>query len=575
MATKQHTLFHRPLYLTVAIIWGILALASAAQAGGAGGLRVVVAGQHIQGPPAPYLEGNIIYGPVAECAQAMGLEVDWQPNTGRLGIIKGDGVRVRLVSGERLFWCGEEKLPLDGEADVRQKLLVAPLRPVLEALGAVVHQDKSNNYLSANISVQEPIVRGDEAGLAVLIKANAQVTAGEVKYLDDPPRAYVDLPGAQCQPRAGRRYLGRNGLWRLRWGQVSAQPPVARFVLDLQAEQEIRWMPHPKGYGGALIVGQFDGDEPILEPCTPQLQAINARQDGANATIIEIDFSLPVQWSYSVTRQPGLVKFNIRDAELPKGPLRQAIDSDFVRGMEAAAESDGVGVKVHLKELIGFHTTGSEEPMQIRLTFRRRQLAEQTVVIDPGHGGKDKGAQGRELLEKDVNLDVAKRLLKQLMARDVCALMTRDTDVFVDLFARPLMAEEVQAAALVSIHCNAMPRPDTNWGTETYYYTPQSKILAIILHQHLLAALGRKDNGVRKARFVVVRETQVPAVLVELMYLNHCEEEQLLAQSEVRQAAAEAIVAGLQQYFEGEATMAAVDRRKPHLAHETDKESSQ
>jgi len=161
------------------------------------------------------------------------------------------------------------------------------------------------------------------------------------------------------------------------------------------------------------------------------------------------------------------------------------------------------------------------------------------------------------------------------MARDVCALMTRDTDMFVDLFARPLMAEEVQATAFVSIHCNAMPRPDTNWGTETYYYTPQSKILAIILHQHLLAALGRKDNGVRKARFVVVRETQVPAVLVELMYLNHCEEEQLLAQSEVRQAAAEAIVAGLQQYFEGEATMAAVDRRKPHLAHETEKESSQ
>ncbi len=78
----------------------------------------------------------------------------------------------------------------------------------------------------------------------------------------------------------------------------------------------------------------------------------------------------------------------------------------------------------------------------------------------------------------------------------------------------------------------------------------------------LLAALGRKDNGVRKARFVVVRETQVPAVLVELMYLNHREEEQLLAQSEVRQAAAEAIVAGLQQYFEGEAATASLHRCK-------------
>ena len=429
------------------------------------------------------------------------------------------------------------------------------------ASGAAVSGAGGNKPPSTG-RLTEPIVRADEAGLAVFIQADRPVSGEEVKYLDDPPRAYVDLPGAQCQPLSGRRYLGRNGVWRVRWGQFSPRPPVARFVLDLQGPQEVRWVPHPEGYGGALIVGQFDGDEPIIEPCPPQLQAISARQDGENGTIIEIDLSRLVQWSYDVTTGPKLVKFNIRDAELPEGPLRQAIGGAFVRGIEVGAGADGVEVSVYLRQLIGFEVTNSHEPRQIRLTFRQRQLAGQTVVIDPGHGGEDKGAQGRELLEKDVNLDVARRVVNQLMTRDVRIVMTRDNDIHVDLFARPLMAEAVQADVFVSIHCNAMPQPDTNWGTETYYYTPQSKILAIILHQHLLAALGRKDNGVRQARFVVIRETQVPAVLVELMYLNHTEEEQLLAQPTVRQAAAEALVAGLHQYFEGEAAMASLDSWK-------------
>ncbi len=412
------------------------------------------------------------------------------------------------------------------------------------------------------IYVAAPVVRGDEAGLAVQIPSTEQITAEQVKYLNDPPRAYIDLPGARCQPAAGTRYIGQGGVWRVRWGQFSAEPLVARFVLDLQGQQEVRWEPHPEGYGGALIVGQFDGDEPIIEPCRPQLQAVKTRRDDDQTTIIEIDLSLPVQWSYDVTAQPKLIQLNIRDAQLPEGPLRQAVGGDFVRGIEAAAELGGVRVKIHLTQLIGFEVTNSQQPRHIQFAFRRQELAGPIVVIDPGPGGEDKGAEGRDLLEKDINLDVATRVGSQLMIRDARIMMTRASDVYVDLFARPQLTEDVGAAVFVSIHCNAMPKPNTNWGTETYYYTPQSKILAIIMHQHLLQALGRKDNGVRRARFVVIRETQTPAVLVELMYLNHYEEELLLARPAVRQAAAEAIVAGLQQYFEGETITASLDRYK-------------
>jgi len=194
----------------------------------------------------------------------------------------------------------------------------------------------------------------------------------------------------------------------------------------------------------------------------------------------------------------------------------------------------------------------TQQAWQVRLSFQKARLCDKLIMIDPGHGGKDSGARGQKLLEKDVNLDVAMRIAQRLTAQYCTAILTRDSDVFVGLFDRAKFARQLGVDAFVSIHCNAMPQPDTNWGTETYYYTPQSNMLAVILQQQLLEALGRKDNGVRQARFVVIRENEIPSVLLELMYLNYQQEEQLLAKPEVRAAAAEAVVRGLRQYFEGQ-----------------------
>jgi len=194
----------------------------------------------------------------------------------------------------------------------------------------------------------------------------------------------------------------------------------------------------------------------------------------------------------------------------------------------------------------------TQQTWQVRLSFQKASLCDKLIMIDPGHGGKDSGARGQKLLEKDVNLDVAIRIAQRLAAQHCTAILTRDRDIFVGLFDRAKFARQLGVDAFVSIHCNAMPQPDTNWGTETYYCTAQSNMLAVILQQQLLEALGRKDNGVRRARFVVIRENEIPSVLLELMYLNHQQEEQLLTKPEVRAAAAEAVVRGLRQYFEGQ-----------------------
>ena len=187
--------------------------------------------------------------------------------------------------------------------------------------------------------------------------------------------------------------------------------------------------------------------------------------------------------------------------------------------------------------------------------FQRESLLATMVALDPGHGGYHLGARGRRLKEKDVNLDVARRASAQLSAWGVPHILTRTEDRTLGLYERPALAEAVGAKAFVSIHCNASDGPKTGHGTETFYCHRESKCLGLIVHRSMVAALGRADRGLKTARFAVIREAKMPAVLTELMFIDNEQEEALLEQPSTREAAAQAIVAALRQYVEGSALL--------------------
>ena len=511
-----------------------------------------VAGQQITGLPAPYVENDLLWGPVDAVARALGAQVDWQPQQKRLTATAPNGQQLQLEADEAHFWQDGQKVSLPARTSVADGALVAPLPPIIEALGGELSMNKAQTHFYAIVPMGPPVIRGDDEGFAIELETTGLVT-GEVKYIDDPYRAYLNIHGARPHSPSGRRYIGQCGVWRLRWGQFSDRPPVARYVLDLKEEQQVVWLPRADGRGGSLIVGKFDGDEPELPIRYPQLERIRIYQTNNQATVVQADLSLPAELDYKVLAQPWRIRLQLKDAQMHRPTLRQHGTGEIVRGVEALAADDGVIIEVYLNKLMRFDVEKIEaqQAWQVRLSFQKARLCDKLIMIDPGHGGKDSGARGRTLLEKDVNLDVAMRIAQRLAAQDCTAILTRDSDVFVELFDRAKFARQLAVDAFVSIHCNAMPQPDTNWGTETYYYTPQSNMLAVILQQQLLDALGRKDNGVRQARFVVIRENEIPSVLLELMYLNHQQEEQLLTKPEVRAAAAEAVVRGLRQYFEG------------------------
>lgn len=181
-----------------------------------------------------------------------------------------------------------------------------------------------------------------------------------------------------------------------------------------------------------------------------------------------------------------------------------------------------------------------------------RTLAGKTIVIDAGHGGTDPGARGVSGLSREsyntlfVALDV-KGLLERAGANVV---MTRSTDVFVPLERRAAIANQAGADIFISIHNDSNPDPSVR-GISTYYYNWYSRSLADVMQHALVRDLGTRSVGVFQRSFLVVRNTAMPAVLLELGFLTNRADEQLLADPGYRYKSAVAIYNGIMEYFHG------------------------
>lgn len=179
-----------------------------------------------------------------------------------------------------------------------------------------------------------------------------------------------------------------------------------------------------------------------------------------------------------------------------------------------------------------------------------KPLAGRTIVLDPGHGGTDPGAIGVSGQTREayntlfVALD-AKNMLEKAGAR---VIMTRSDDRYVTLAARAAMANQAGADIFISIHNDSNPNAAVR-GATTYYYHDRSRRLAETMQSHLVQTLGTRNVGVIRRSFHVVRETTMPAVLLELGFLSNWNEERLLADPAYRYRAAQAIYNGVLDYF--------------------------
>src|ERR1043166_24958 len=198
----------------------------------------------------------------------------------------------------------------------------------------------------------------------------------------------------------------------------------------------------------------------------------------------------------------------------------------------------------------------------------------QTVVLDPGHGGYDKGQVSRYGCEKDFALDVARKLRPILQAKGMRVIMTREGDYFVPLEVRAQIANRARDAIFVSIHFNATNDDPNATGFEIFSFTPrgapstsdgnvtassvsmqpgssmdaQSLALSACIYHSVLGHIPEYDRGIKRARFAVLRLTKVPAVLIEGGFLTERGEAKLIANKDWRAKLAGAIGVGIENY---------------------------
>lgn len=171
-----------------------------------------------------------------------------------------------------------------------------------------------------------------------------------------------------------------------------------------------------------------------------------------------------------------------------------------------------------------------------------------TVVLDAGHGGHDKGATSRFVYEKHLALDTARRVEVLLRQRGIRVVMSRSRDNFVTLPNRSSLANRHSNAVFVSVHYN-WARNASAQGIETFYFHRDSYMLASYIQAYMLRTTRATNRGVKHGRFHVIRETtRIPSVLVEGGFISNSTERSRLMNGAYRQRVAEGIAGGIIAY---------------------------
>ncbi|RDI44110.1 SH3 domain-containing protein [Falsibacillus pallidus] len=176
-------------------------------------------------------------------------------------------------------------------------------------------------------------------------------------------------------------------------------------------------------------------------------------------------------------------------------------------------------------------------------------IAGKTIVIDPGHGGRDNGTTGNKgTLEKNMTLKTAQLLYDKLSNAGAKVIMTRNDDRYISLQSRVAVAQYEDADAFISIHYDSIPDRSVN-GHTTYYYHSFQKDLAESVNQAVSKKVNLRDRGVRFGDYHVIRENHQPSTLLELGYLSNPAEEASILSNQYQQIASTGIYNGLMDYF--------------------------
>lgn len=430
-------------------------------------------------------------------------------------------------------------------SQVVQRLRARPegdhLRIVLDLELAVSHKIHQIGPNEVQLALHRPLtqvsVEAESRGGVITFDVPAS-TPVRLTELVDPPRLVIDLEETALVGGPQHIQVDTGPVERVRTAQFNGE--VTRVVLDLREATPLRL--------------RADGPHLAFEYGESPAGALAYRQPDSHALHLGLlidDVSAVSTW---VLSHPDRIAIDVRGLSLDDGMEETVLTSGPVFRVRASQfDQDTVRIVADLRYHVQHRVF--REGDRVVVALEQPQLTGKRITIDAGHGGFDPGAIStrNNLTESALNLDVALRLYELVQEAGAEGILTREDDTYVDLWRRSDIANGLNADIFVSIHHNAaITEGASAKGTETYVQSNVSESVRLgeAVHRSVVSALGTRDRGVRpNPGYIVLNRSEMPAVLVEIAFLTHRDDEELVMQEWFRQRAAEGIFNGLLRFF--------------------------
>lgn len=473
--------------------------------------------------PPKIIGAGITVVPVRIVSQELGAKVDWNDQERKVKVEQGEKV-IEMKIDDKVVKVNGKNEELEEAPMIVDGNTLVPIRFIAEQLGLKVGWDQVTQSVMLFKLAQESTETGKD-GQATdggsTGKDNGETPSGQPGE------------GKPQEPTGNGSGSGTNG------NAGSGKPSTGT--------------PEGSGSGKPSEPNKPDGGSSNVDSGIPVLTKLEVVKDE-----IVIQTSASVKPTSFTLRDPFRIVIDLPNTGLgsfvkPAGPgqvVEVPIKHPKIDKVRYALYSDNpstVRIVLDMKQVSDYQLTENKTTKQWSISFADKQFR---VVIDAGHGGSDPGAGSiNSRSEKDFTLSVANKVYKLLQkAPSIKTIMTRTDDTYPTLQERVDLANSEKVDLFVSIHGNSF-KPTIS-GTETYYSRPDSIAFANIMHRHVIAAAGLPDRSVRKSDFKVIRETTMPALLLEIGYLSNENDEAQMYSAQFQDRVAEAIVSGIKEQLQ-------------------------
>lgn len=502
--------------------------------------RILVGTSEAPLSPAPVFDGARVLAPVG-IISALGAT--------SVSSTSGESITVTAASGQ----SGEIKTVIvNGEPMI-------PMDKLIALVGGEQVWDAKSKTLKLLAHLESVEFDNDTLKINCSFPARASTKLWNGKII-------VDVAGAKVASEAKEVYIGTAAVARARLGQFNGT--TARVVLDLNKTTGYEL----QSQGAAAQILLKVGDNLVSPPNSPSPPQPAARAlsitgvsvqpvDGKSFDVVVSTSGRP-KASNDFSVQPPRIVLGL-PAEID--PVCAVTGSSPLVTCQLTKTASGAKLTLTLTRPMGYRFEISDTALTVHVRPPDKSggtLAGKLIVIDPGHGGKQKGAIAGGVEEKAVNVRIAKELAAALAKQGAKTLLTHDTDVFMEQGARAKVAIDKGADFFIAIHCNSNYMPESTTGIETYYHMqePSPKTLAYMVHDGVCKYTGmcdlhpRSDGKLWAIGLGVLRTLSgsgIPGVLVECGYINNSSDRAKLLDARYRSKLAAGIVAGIKAYIEG------------------------